>query len=87
MLFMIASNSIDGLPARDGFKALERQISPLALDRERLCLPGFIGLIDPALSFISTIRPTRRISVSWTRGLLCRPRHIAFGGGHGFIGR
>jgi len=35
---MIASNSVDGLAARDGFKAPEQQISPLALDRQLLCL-------------------------------------------------
>jgi hypothetical protein len=70
MLFTIASNGFDGLAAHDGFKAPERQISRLALDRQRLCLPGFVGLI--ALGFISTIRPTRRMSVGWTRRLLFR---------------
>jgi hypothetical protein len=33
MFFMIASNSVDGLAARDSFKPPKRQISPLALDR------------------------------------------------------
>jgi hypothetical protein len=69
MLFMIASNSVDGLVAHDGFKAPERQISPLALDRQLLCLLSFIGPMAPALGSISTIRPTRRMSVGW---LLCR---------------
>jgi hypothetical protein len=39
MLFTIASNGFDGLAAYDGLEAPERQISPLALDRQRLCLP------------------------------------------------
>src|ERR1019366_6753353 len=59
----------DGLAARNGFKAPERQISPLALDHQRLCLPGFVGLIAPALGCISTVRPISCMTVDWTRGL------------------
>lgn len=53
---MIASNSVDGLAAHDGFKAPERQIAPLARAHQLLRLPGFVA---HDLGSIFTIRPIR----------------------------
>jgi hypothetical protein len=59
MLFVIAQNSVGGLAARHGFKAPKRQIRRLLSTASSLCLPGFVGLMSPALRSITTIRPIR----------------------------